>query len=384
MELRGRRRPRGCGVKNSPQKPASARPGARGSNRDVRYRRRPKRWIDWRGRYRCRAPSATICSNWPGVRTPIFGPIRIFRRLARSCQRRFATPLTVSTACGTPVAGTRRPARLFRGWLDGDNQRNLLRFVFLKSSARKLIPRWENRARHILAEFRADYPRNFRDGRVRSFIECFAARVRCSKPPGMSTMFGIARAGYASSIIRTKAGAPSFSTHSFPRSGRTTNSCCWCLRQALRIALRRNETAILRRRGSRVLRHQRAIARCAASLAMASIAARSAGKSAAIQAASAARMAAPSGGPAAMPMLMKSAALSGKTGAGQRSGRVASSCQAVIGRARLRSGPSHQHAINKGLRTELIKQCTRGPRIRLRRNTPPAFQRQEPFGFGVG
>jgi transcriptional regulator with XRE-family HTH domain len=62
-------------------------------------------------------------------------------------------------------------SRLFRGWLDGDNQRNLLRFVFLESSARKLIPRWEDRARHILGEFRADYPRNFRDGRVRSFVE---------------------------------------------------------------------------------------------------------------------------------------------------------------------------------------------------------------------
>jgi transcriptional regulator with XRE-family HTH domain len=62
-------------------------------------------------------------------------------------------------------------ARLFRGWLNGDHQRNLLRFVFLESSARKLIPRWEDRARHILAEFRADYARNFRDGRVRSFVD---------------------------------------------------------------------------------------------------------------------------------------------------------------------------------------------------------------------
>ena len=142
-------------------------------------------------------------------------------------------------------------------------------------------------------------------------------------------MFGIARAGCVSSIIPRKAGATLFSTPSSPRSARTTNSCCWCLRQALRMAFRRNETAILRRRGSRVPRHHRAIARCAASLAMASIAARSAGKSAAIQAASAARMAAPSGGPAAMPRPMKSAALSGKTGAGHRSGRVANWCQAV-------------------------------------------------------
>ena len=43
--------------------------------------------------------------------------------------------------------------------------------MFLESSARTLIPRWEDRARHILAEFRADYARNFRDGRVRSFVE---------------------------------------------------------------------------------------------------------------------------------------------------------------------------------------------------------------------
>jgi transcriptional regulator with XRE-family HTH domain len=73
----------------------------------------------------------------------------------------------VWTAC----CWNKAAARLFQGWLDGDHQRNLLRFVFLESSARKLIPKWEDRARHILAEFRADYARSFRDGRVRSFIE---------------------------------------------------------------------------------------------------------------------------------------------------------------------------------------------------------------------
>ena len=34
-------------------------------------------------------------------------------------------------------------ARLFRGWLDGDCQRNLLRYVFLEPSARELIPELE-------------------------------------------------------------------------------------------------------------------------------------------------------------------------------------------------------------------------------------------------
>jgi hypothetical protein len=92
-----------------------------------------------------------------------------------------ASLLDVVTAVRHPAYGLDRlwnaccwnkaAARLFRGWLDGDNERNLLHFVFLESSARKLIPRWEDRARHIIAEFRADYARNFRDGRVRGFVE---------------------------------------------------------------------------------------------------------------------------------------------------------------------------------------------------------------------
>src|SRR5215475_7587947 len=45
-------------------------------------------------------------------------------------------------------------SRLFRGWLDGDHHRNLLRFVFLDPAARRLIPDWELRARRVLAEFR--------------------------------------------------------------------------------------------------------------------------------------------------------------------------------------------------------------------------------------
>src|SRR5690348_2175307 len=48
-------------------------------------------------------------------------------------------------------------AHLFRGWLDGDHQRNLLRFVFLDDAARKLIPDWQDRARRLLAELRVDY-----------------------------------------------------------------------------------------------------------------------------------------------------------------------------------------------------------------------------------
>jgi transcriptional regulator with XRE-family HTH domain len=62
-------------------------------------------------------------------------------------------------------------ARLFRGWLDGDCQRNLLRYAFLEPSARVLIPAWKDRARRLLAEFRADFARTFRDSQVRIFVE---------------------------------------------------------------------------------------------------------------------------------------------------------------------------------------------------------------------
>ena len=62
-------------------------------------------------------------------------------------------------------------AQLFRGWLDGDHQRNLLRFVFLEPAARRLIPDWEERARRLLAEFRVDYSRHFRDDRVQQLVD---------------------------------------------------------------------------------------------------------------------------------------------------------------------------------------------------------------------
>jgi len=62
-------------------------------------------------------------------------------------------------------------ARLFCGWLDGDHQRNLLRFVFLAPAAQRLIPDWKDRAQRLLAEFRADYGHTFRDARVKTFVD---------------------------------------------------------------------------------------------------------------------------------------------------------------------------------------------------------------------
>jgi transcriptional regulator with XRE-family HTH domain len=64
-------------------------------------------------------------------------------------------------------------AKLFVGWLDddGERERNLLRFVFLSAEAKRLLPNWPARARRLLAEFRADYGRSFRDESVRALLD---------------------------------------------------------------------------------------------------------------------------------------------------------------------------------------------------------------------
>jgi hypothetical protein len=43
--------------------------------------------------------------------------------------------------------------------------------VFLGPSARALIPAWKDRARRLLAEFRADFAHTFRDAQVKAFVE---------------------------------------------------------------------------------------------------------------------------------------------------------------------------------------------------------------------
>jgi transcriptional regulator with XRE-family HTH domain len=64
--------------------------------------------------------------------------------------------------------------QLFTGWLDalpeGDAERNLLRFIFLKTTARSLICDWEHRARRVVAEFRAHCGAHLDDSALRDLI----------------------------------------------------------------------------------------------------------------------------------------------------------------------------------------------------------------------
>lgn len=58
------------------------------------------------------------------------------------------------------VAWNARAAALFAGWLDGEAGPNQLRFMFLSPQARALVVDWPERARRLVAEFRADIGRH--------------------------------------------------------------------------------------------------------------------------------------------------------------------------------------------------------------------------------
>jgi len=68
--------------------------------------------------------------------------------------------------CWNPAA-----THLFAGWLDGEADRNLLRFVFLAPAARALICDWEVRARRVVAEFRASCSAHVTDPPLRGQVD---------------------------------------------------------------------------------------------------------------------------------------------------------------------------------------------------------------------
>jgi len=76
----------------------------------------------------------------------------------------------------TLCAANAAARRLFVGLFDEEGgHRNLLRYVFTAPEARSLIPDWDDRARRLLAEFRADYSRHLDDPRARPVIDWLTA-----------------------------------------------------------------------------------------------------------------------------------------------------------------------------------------------------------------
>ena len=89
----------------------------------------------------------------------------------QACVEAIQAPAYVLDRFWTARCWNAAAADLFSGWLDGDEDRNLLRFVFLHPGARTLICDWEARAHRVVAEFRAAASAHVTDPPMHSFIE---------------------------------------------------------------------------------------------------------------------------------------------------------------------------------------------------------------------
>ena len=90
---------------------------------------------------------------------------------------RFDGPAYVLDRCWTAVCWNPAARRLFAGWLDGA-ERNLLRYLFRAPEARALVVDWPDRARRVIAEFRADFSRSLSDPQMRALVEELGAEDR--------------------------------------------------------------------------------------------------------------------------------------------------------------------------------------------------------------
>jgi transcriptional regulator with XRE-family HTH domain len=87
-----------------------------------------------------------------------------------ACVKAIAAPAYVLDRSWTARAWNGRAQRLFAGWLDGAHDRNLLRFIFLSPAARALIHDFDERARRVVAEFRADVSTHLDDPPIRDLV----------------------------------------------------------------------------------------------------------------------------------------------------------------------------------------------------------------------
>lgn len=93
-----------------------------------------------------------------------------------ACVDVIRAPAYILDQTWTAQAWNAPAARLFAGWLDVPNDKNLLRFIFLAPAARTLIHDFDDRARRVVAEFRADVSTRLGDPAVRRLIDDLSRR----------------------------------------------------------------------------------------------------------------------------------------------------------------------------------------------------------------
>jgi transcriptional regulator with XRE-family HTH domain len=88
-----------------------------------------------------------------------------------ACVATIGAPAYVLDRAWTARGWNAKAARLFAGWLDGAHDRNLLRYIFLVPAARALIRDHDERARRVVAEFRADVSSHLADPAIRDLVD---------------------------------------------------------------------------------------------------------------------------------------------------------------------------------------------------------------------
>jgi transcriptional regulator with XRE-family HTH domain len=116
------------------------------------------------------------------------------------------------------VAWNRAAQALFIGWLDGNHERNQLRYIFLSPSARMLICDFEDRARRVLAEFRIDYSRHLDDPRMRTLVEALL-RESSAFARGWDNHSVVSREGGRRTFAHPEAGVLRYEQLSFALAG---------------------------------------------------------------------------------------------------------------------------------------------------------------------
>ena len=90
---------------------------------------------------------------------------------ALACLGTITSPAYLLDRCWNALGWNEQAERLFVGWLDGPGTHNLLRFIFLEPAARTLIHDYDDRARRVVAEFRANVGMYLEDAPVRALTE---------------------------------------------------------------------------------------------------------------------------------------------------------------------------------------------------------------------
>lgn len=93
-----------------------------------------------------------------------------------ACVEAISSPAHVLDRTWTARVWNAHAERLFVGWLDGQEDRNLLRYIFLHPMAPSLVSDYDNRARRVVAEFRADVSAHISDPPIVRLVEELSTR----------------------------------------------------------------------------------------------------------------------------------------------------------------------------------------------------------------